>query len=56
MLANLFLALLMIGAVMMGIGFVEAIRTGGKGGWFVPVIVGFVVVILAAVLRVYAVA
>lgn len=55
MLANLFLALLVIGAVMMGVGFVEALRTGGKGAWFVPVLVGLVIVILGAVLRVYAV-
>lgn len=55
MLTNLFLALLVIGAVMMGLGFVEAIRTSGKGAWFVPVLVGLVVVILGAVLRVYSV-
>lgn len=55
MLANLFLALLVIGAVMMGVGFVEALRTGRNGSWFVPVLVGLVIVILGAVLRVYAI-
>lgn len=51
MLADLYLALIVIGAVMMGVAFVEAIRTGGQGRWFIPAVVGLVIVILGAVLR-----
>lgn len=54
MLADLFLAVLIVGAVMIGIGFVETLRTGGRSSW-PPILVGLTVVILGIVLRAFAI-